>query len=154
MPFVLTSPDFEEGGAIPRRFTCEGEDLMPAFAWNEPPPGTRSFALLVEDPDDHDLARPWVHWIVYNLPDSARALPRGGPLPAGAREGLNDWKQPGYRGPCPPRGYHTYVHRLFALDTPLPEGAPLDRPALLALLEGHVLAEARLRAGYQKERAG
>src|ERR1051325_1935732 len=104
MAFALRSPSFEHQGAIPGKHTCEGSDAAPALAWSDPPAGTKSFALIVDDPDAPDPRAPkmtWVHWVLYNLPASARALPEAATaadLPPGAREGLNDWKRPGYRG--------------------------------------------------------
>ena len=104
MSFALTSPAFAAGGEIPTRYTCEGDDISPPLAWSAPPGGTKSLALIVDDPDAPDPKAPkitWVHWVLYNLPPSADGLPEGVParaLPAGTREGLNDWKRPGYGG--------------------------------------------------------
>jgi Raf kinase inhibitor-like YbhB/YbcL family protein len=153
----LTSPAFAEGGEIPTRYTCEGEDVSPPLAWSEPPGGTRSLALIVDDPDAPDPKAPkmiWVHWVLYNLPPSAGQLPEAvapSALSAGTREGLNDWKRTGYGGPCPPIGRHRYFHKLFALDTVL---ADLGRPTKAQLetaMQGHVLAQAELVATYQKK---
>jgi hypothetical protein len=127
VPFELTSRAFAAGAAIPARFTCEGDDLSPPLAWSDPPPGTRSFALVIDDPDAPDPKAPrmtWVHWVVYNLPPDARDLREGaggGALPSGARAGRNDWKRPDYGGPCPPVGRHRYFHKLYALDVVLPD---------------------------------
>jgi Raf kinase inhibitor-like YbhB/YbcL family protein len=154
---VLSSPAYAEGAEIPTRFTCEGEDVSPPLAWSGAPAGTRSFALIVDDPDAPDPRAPrrtWVHWVVYDLPVGVHALPEGagsgGLLPAGARSGRNDWKRTGWGGPCPPIGRHRYVHKLFALDTVLGDlGAP-DAAALVGAMEGHVLGRAELVATYQK----
>jgi Raf kinase inhibitor-like YbhB/YbcL family protein len=152
----LLSGAFAEGGEIPRRFTCEGENLSPPLAIQEVPSGTKSLALIVDDPDAPDPKAPrvrWVHWVVYNLPPDTRSLPeavKAVDLPKGAVEGLNDWKRPGYGGPCPPIGRHRYVHALYALDKVLPAQGALSRDALLQAMEGHLLAKAELTGTYQK----
>lgn len=156
MALTLRSDAFEHLGKIPRRYTCEGEDLSPPLAWTEPPEGTESFALVVDDPDAPDPEAPkrtWVHWILYNLSKETRLLPEGlAPerLPHGARPGENDWKRSDYGGPCPPIGRHRYFHRLYALDTVLPDLGRPTKAALLKAMEGHVLAGAELVGTYQK----
>jgi len=156
MAFALRSPSFEHQGAIPGKHTCEGSDAAPALAWSDPPAGTKSFALIVDDPDAPDPRAPkmtWVHWVLYNLPASARALPEAATaadLPPGAREGLNDWKRPGYRGPCPPIGRHRYFHKLYALDAELPDLREPTKAQLEGAMQGHVLAEAQLVGTYEK----
>ena len=158
MAFALRSPSFEHQGAIPGKHTCEGSDAAPALAWSDPPAGTKSFALIVDDPDAPDPRAPkmtWVHWVLYNLPASARALPEAATaadLPPGAREGLNDWKRPGYRGPCPPIGRHRYFHKLYALDAELPDLREPTKAQLEGAMQGHVLAEAQLVGSYEKRR--
>src|SRR5690348_17467172 len=123
----LVSGAFEQGASIPKRHTCEGEDLSPPLAWSGVPAGTRSLALVVDDPDAPDPAAPkmtWVHWVLYNLPPTATSLPAGATratLPPGTREANNDWKAAGWRGPCPPVGKHRYFFKLYALDTVLPD---------------------------------
>jgi Raf kinase inhibitor-like YbhB/YbcL family protein len=120
------------------------------------PAGTRSLALLVEDPDAPDPARPqrtWSHWVLYNIPPGTRELPEGASsetLPRGTREGLNDWHRVGYGGPCPPIGRHRYIHRLYALDTVLPDLGTPTRGQLLDAMRGHILAEADLTGTYEK----
>jgi len=158
MSFTLSSPAFDPGGEIPLRFTCEGEDVSPALAWSGAPAGTRSFALVVDDPDAPDPAAPqrtWVHWVLYDLPPDATGLAEGvasGALPPGTREGRNDWRRTGWGGPCPPIGRHRYFFKLFALDVELPDlGAP-DAAALERAVAGHVLARAELVGTYQKRR--
>jgi Raf kinase inhibitor-like YbhB/YbcL family protein len=149
----LRSPSFTQMGAIPAEQTCEGADKAPGLEWDGVPDGVKSFVLIVDDPDAPDPAAPkrtWVHWVVYDIPANARSLAAGArALPPGAREGLNDWKQPGYRGPCPPVGRHRYFHKLYALDITLPE-KPLTKPELEAAMKGHVLAQAELIGTYQK----
>ncbi len=152
----LTSTAFADHGPIPTKYTCEGQDIAPPLAWGGAPAGTRSFALIVDDPDAPDPAAPrmtWVHWVLYDLPASAHALPEGGrPLPAGTREGLNDWHRTGYGGPCPPIGRHRYFFKLYALDTALGDLQLPSKAKLEQAMRGHVLAHAELVGTYQKQR--
>jgi Raf kinase inhibitor-like YbhB/YbcL family protein len=158
MAITLRSPVFADGAEIPRRHTCEGEDVSPPLAWSDPPAGTRSFALIVHDPDAPDPKAPqrtWVHWVVYDLPADTRALAEGagaGPLPAGARHGRNDWGRSDWGGPCPPIGRHRYFHELYALDTELGDLHAPSKAALERAMEGHVLGRAELIGTYQKQR--
>ena len=158
MAFSLRSSAFAPGGAMPVVHTCEGEDSSPPLEWTDPPEGTKSFALVVDDPDAPDPAAPrvvWVHWVLYDIPAGARALPEhvtAKTLPAGTREGLNDWKQTGWRGPCPPVGRHRYFHKLYALDAALPALRSPDKAALEKAMKGHVLGVAELVGTYQKRR--
>jgi Raf kinase inhibitor-like YbhB/YbcL family protein len=152
----ILSSAFAHQGAIPAKYTCEGQDASPPLAWSEVPPGTRSLALVVEDPDAPDPAAPkmtWVHWVLYNLPPATAGLPEAmRALPAGTLEGVNDWKRTGYGGPCPPIGRHRYFHRLYALDAALPDLHRPTRAKLAAAMQGHVLAEAVLIGLYQKKK--
>lgn len=154
--FAIQSPAFSRGSEIPRLFTCEGRDLSPPLSWSKPPGGTRSLALIVDDPDAPDPRAPrrtWVHWVVYNLPPTASGLPEGvaeGELPAGARLGTNDWRRTRYGGPCPPIGRHRYFHKLYALDTELSDLAAPTKAELERAMEGHVLARAELVGTYRK----
>lgn len=156
MSFTLFSPDFSNGGEIPPQFTCDGPDISPELRWSGTPEGTESLALIVEDPDAPDPAAPktiWVHWILYNIPPTIPGLGRGlSALPRGTREGLNDWGQTGWRGPCPPIGRHRYFFRLHALDTVLPDLRRPRRAELLAAMRGHVLDTAVLMGTYQRRR--
>ena len=158
MAFSLTSPSFAPGGEIPALHTCEGKDRSPALAWAEAPAGTKSLALVVDDPDAPDPAAPrmtWVHWVLYDIPPTAGGLPegvRGADLPPGTREGVNDWKRTGYGGPCPPIGRHRYFHKLHALDTVLPDLGRPTKADLEKAMAGHVLARAELMGTYQKKR--
>ncbi len=155
MKFEISSPAFSDGGAIPPVFTCDGKDISPPLAWQGVPRGTRSLALIVDDPDAPDPAAPkmtWVHWVVHNLPPMVSGLPEGASrhrMPPGAIEGLNDWKTIGYRGPCPPVGRHRYFFKLYALDSVIPASKPLTKPELLLAMQGHVLGEAVLMGTYQ-----
>jgi hypothetical protein len=153
MPFELHSSAFEEGGTIPIVHTCDGEDRSPPLAWSGAPPGTRSFALIVHDPDAP--VGDWVHWVVYDLPATCRALPEGVPprpkVTGLGCQGRNDFRKVGWGGPCPPRGRaHRYRFRLLALDAaPEPPSSP-TRDRLLEALSGHVLGEAVLTVMYQR----
>lgn len=156
MSLVLESTAFTDGGVIPTRYTCEGEDITPPLSWHGVPEGARSLALVVDDPDAPDPAAPqmvFVHWVLYNLPPETAGLPEGvarDGLPAGAQEGVNDFKRMGYGGPCPPIGRHRYYHRLYALDTPL-QGLQLPtKTDLEQAMAGHILAEAQWMGTYQK----
>jgi Raf kinase inhibitor-like YbhB/YbcL family protein len=157
MSFTLSSPAFKDQGGIPVQHTCEGEDVSPPLAWSSPPEGTRSLALIVDDPDAPDPKAPrmtWVHWVLYNLPATARELPAAvtsEALPSGTRVGQNDWKRNDYGGPCPPIGRHRYFHKLYALDVSLPDlGAP-TKAELEKAMQGHVLARAELIGTYEKK---
>jgi Raf kinase inhibitor-like YbhB/YbcL family protein len=154
----LSSSAFTNQGEIPSRFTCEGDDVSPALAWSGVPSGSKSLALVVDDPDAPDPAAPrmtWVHWIVYDMPPTTTGLAEATKtLPAGAREGLNDWKRTGYGGPCPPIGRHRYFHKLYALDTALGDLKTPTRAALEQAMKGHVLAEGQLVGTYQKKKKG
>jgi hypothetical protein len=158
MAFALRSSSFGPNGDIPTKYTCEGADISPPLAWSDAPAATQSFALIVDDPDAPDPKAPrmtWVHWVLYNLPRSASALPEGvapSALPAGTRQGLNDWKRTGYGGPCPPIGRHRYFHKLYALDTVLPDLGAATKAQLEQAMQGHVLATAELAGTYQKAR--
>ena len=149
------STAFAAHGEIPTRHTCEGSDLSPPLTWSGLPQGTKSLALIVDDPDAPDPAAPrmtWVHWVLFNLPPAPASLAEGAkPLPVGTQHGLNDWKRLGYGGPCPPIGRHRYFHKLYALDIEL----ELERPTKAELekaMEGHVLAMAELVGTYQKKK--
>jgi Raf kinase inhibitor-like YbhB/YbcL family protein len=156
MAFELRSSDFQPGGSIPAELTCEGADRSPALDWTDAPAGTKSFALIVDDPDAPDPDAPkmtWVHWVLYDLPANVRALPGGigtAALPPGTREGTNDWKRTGYGGPCPPIGRHRYFHKLYALDTTLGDLGHPAKAALEKAMDGHVLGKAELVGTYQK----
>ncbi|HKC43581.1 MAG TPA: YbhB/YbcL family Raf kinase inhibitor-like protein [Burkholderiales bacterium] len=158
MTLSLTSTAFTAGGAIPKRYTCEGEDLSPPLAWRDVPAGTKSLVLIVDDPDAPDPAAPkmtWVHWILYDIPATAGSLPEAvkpSGLPPGTRQGRNDWKRTGYGGPCPPIGRHRYFHKLYVLDTVLGDLGEPTKAKLEAAMKGHVLGQAELLGTYQKGR--
>ncbi len=152
----LRSAAFVHQGDIPRKHTCDGEDLSPPLAWSGVPAGAKSLALIVDDPDAPDPKAPklvYVHWVLYNIPPDASGLAeaiRQANLPAGTLEGRNDWGRTGYGGPCPPIGRHRYFHKLYALDKAFRD---LDQPTksqLLTVMEDHILAEAELIGTYQR----
>jgi Raf kinase inhibitor-like YbhB/YbcL family protein len=155
--FQISSSAFGPGQPMPARFTCEGEDESPPLSWSGAPAGTRSFALVIDDPDAPDPAAPrrvWVHWVVYNLPPSIEGLAGGAAttgLPQGAGVGRNDWNERAYGGPCPPVGRHRYFHKLYALDTELTLDDPTKKD-LESAMKGHVLASAELVGTYEKKR--
>jgi hypothetical protein len=156
MPLSLTSPAFSSNGAIPKEFTCEGQDQAPALAWMGAPAGTKAFALIVDDPDAPDPKAPkttWVHWVLYDIPASATSLPKGASaksLPAGTLEGVNDWKRTGYGGPCPPVGRHRYFFKLYALDATLGDLKSPNKAALEKAMQGHTVGQAELVGTYEK----
>lgn len=155
MSFKLGSAAFADHAAMDKRFSCQGGDVSPPLVWGGAPAGTKSYALILDDPDAPDPKAPqmtWVHWVLYDIPASAHSLAEGAAknLPVGTREGLNDWKRTGYGGPCPPIGEHRYFHKLYALDTVLPDLKQPDKAGLLAAMQGHVLAETELVGTYQK----
>lgn len=156
MALILTSPVFANNGSIPKQYTCEGADMSPPLRWSGAPQGTKSFALIIDDPDAPDPRAPkmtWVHWVVYDIPADAQGLPEDAAksgLPARATQGLNDWKRAGYGGPCPPTGRHRYFHRLYALDTVRPDLGQVTKAQLLDAIKGHVIAETQLVGTYQK----
>jgi len=158
MSFTLQSAAFVSGHEIPVDYTSEGGDISPALKWSEIPSGTKSLALIVDDPDAPDPAAPkmtWVHWVLYNLPPDATQLPEAvdhDDLPAGALEGKNDWKRTGYEGPCPPIGKHRYYFKLYALDCLLPDLNKPPKGELEKAMEGHILAKAELVGRFQKAR--
>jgi Raf kinase inhibitor-like YbhB/YbcL family protein len=157
MAMTLTSPSFEEAGEIPRRHTCQGEDVSPALEWTGIPAGAKTLALVVDDPDAPDPAAPkmtWVHWVVFDIPATASGLPEGAGagLPAPARAGNNDWGRTAWGGPCPPVGRHRYFFKLYALDASLPPDGVSTKAELERAMQGHLLASAQLTGTYQKRR--
>ena len=154
--FSLASKAFEANGAIPREYTCQGIDVSPELSWSGTPAGTKSFVLIVEDPDVPDPAAPtrtWVHWVLYDISGAATGLQRDvatEALPDGTRQGGNDGKRAGWAGPCPPIGRHRYVFKLYALSTTLADLGIAPARALEKAMEGHVVGEAKLIGTYEK----
>jgi len=155
MTLSITSPVFSHMGDIPAKYTCEGEDISPALMFGGMPDGTKSLALIVDDPDAPDPAAPkmtWVHWVLYNLPPDTAGLEESvTSLPAGALEGVNDWKRTGYGGPCPPIGRHRYFFKLYALDTMLPDMHGPARGGLEQAMQGHIVGRSELTGMFQKK---
>jgi Raf kinase inhibitor-like YbhB/YbcL family protein len=157
MTLTLKSNVFDQGGGIPSKYTCEGKDISPPLAWAGVPKTARSLVLIVDDPDAPDPKAPkmtWVHWVLFNIPPDVSGLPEGttsAKLPSGAGEGLNDWKQTGYRGPCPPIGRHRYFYKLYALDTVLEGLSTPTKAKVEAAMKGHIIAQTELMGTYQKK---
>jgi Raf kinase inhibitor-like YbhB/YbcL family protein len=157
MKLTLKSDAFEDGHEIPRKHTCEGQDISPGLTWEGLPAGTASLVLIVDDPDAPDPSAPrmvWDHWVLYNIPPTVHGLVEGvtpESLPQGSTEGINSWGRTSYGGPCPPVGRHRYFHRLYALDIQLPAelGHPNKNDLLLAM-DDHILAHTELVGTYQK----
>jgi Raf kinase inhibitor-like YbhB/YbcL family protein len=154
MTFALESSAFSENGPIPAVCTCDGHDTSPALSWSGVPDGTKSLALIVDDPDAPDPAAPkmtYVHWVLFNIPPGIKGLPAAAAaLPPGTREGLNDWGRTGYGGPCPPIGTHRYFHKLYALDAALDLSGTPTKSQLLEAMEGHILGQATLMGTYAR----
>jgi Raf kinase inhibitor-like YbhB/YbcL family protein len=151
----LTSTAFHEGETIPKQHTGDGRDVSPALHWDEPPAGTRSLALICDDPDAPRGT--WVHWVIYDLPTGTRDLPEAIPpdeaLKNGARQGKNDFGTIGYRGPSPPPGKpHRYFFKLYALDKSLNSPAGATKAEVEKAMKGHVLGETRLMGTYGREK--
>jgi Raf kinase inhibitor-like YbhB/YbcL family protein len=153
MAFTLRSSDFASGADIPKQFTCSGEDRSPALGWRDAPAGTKSFALIMDDPDAP--AGVWVHWVIFNIPGSSHALRSGvekkPQLPDGTRQGNNDFQKIGYNGPCPPPGKpHRYFFKLYALNDQLALGTGASKVALEHAMEGHILGQAEWTGLYRR----
>ena len=149
----LTSPAFQAGGNIPARFTCQGSDISPALAWQDAPLGTKTFALVVQDPDAL-RAGGFTHWVVYNIPATTSHIAENAPkkpdLPGGGTQGQNDSGNIGYAGPCPPSGTHRYFFRLYALDAELKLDSGATQKALEKAMQGHILAQTEIVGKYKK----
>jgi len=148
----LISSAFKEGEMIPSKYTCDGPDVSPPLEWSDAPAGTKSFALISDDPDAP--VGTWVHWVIFNIPANEHKLEENVPktevLKNGARQGKNDFGRLGYGGPCPPGGTHRYFFKLYALDRELDLRPGATKRDLLKAMEGHVLAEAYLMGKYKR----
>lgn len=146
----VRSPAFGEGEMIPVDFTCEGADMSLPIEWANVPSGTKSLAILMEDPDAP--SGNWTHWLVYDLPPSLRRLPAGIPaaelMSYGGMQGRTDFGKPGYGGPCPPQGIHRYFFKVYALDKMLGLRPGVSKQELFKAMQGHVLAEGQLTGTY------
>lgn len=152
MEIKLKSTAFGEDGMIPKKYTCEGLDVSPPFSWTAVPAGTKSLAFTCDDPDAPGGT--WVHWVLFNLPANIQELPENIPqqkmLANGAKQGMNDFRNVGYGGPCPPTGTHRYYFRLHALDTKIDLEAGIKKKQLMEAMEGHILAEGQLMGKYKR----
>jgi hypothetical protein len=153
MALTVSSSAFKEGDRIPAKYTCQGQDVSPPLAWGEPPAGTQSFALIVDDPDAPGGV--FTHWVLFNIPPDSRNLPEAVPIQAelasGALQGKTDFGRTGYGGPCPPPGRpHRYQFTLYALDQPLGLEGGTSKKQLLSAMEGHILAQGQLTGTYQR----
>lgn len=152
MTIEVTSTAIEEGGMIPRKYTADGENVSPPLAWTGVPDGTKSIALLNDDPDAP--VGDWVHWIIFNMNASTAGLPEGVTdheiISSGAKLGKNDFGSLGYGGPAPPHGTHRYYFKIYALDTLLNLESGAKKPQLLKAMEGHILAEGQLMGKYAR----
>ena len=149
----IKSSAFQNGGDIPRQYSCDGTDLSPPLSWENPPSGTKAFALIADDPDAP--VGTWVHWVIYDLPAETKELAEGTPttetLPNGAKQGTNDFRKVGYGGPCPPSGpVHRYFFKLYALDAQTNQKPRATKQQLLNAIKGHILAEAGLMGRYKR----
>ncbi|UCD71713.1 MAG: YbhB/YbcL family Raf kinase inhibitor-like protein [Syntrophobacterales bacterium] len=152
MEIKITSTAFEEGGMIPKQYTCDGPDISPPLAWGDVPEETKSLALICDDPDAP--MGTWVHWVLFNIPADTRELPENVPLQKrlanGAIHGMNDFRKIGYGGPCPPGGTHRYSFKLYALGTEINLEAGITKSELLEAMEGHILAQGQLMGRYRR----
>jgi len=152
--FLLKSTSFENGGRIPRLYTCDGKDVSPALFWTGVPERTAALALIVNDPDAP--RGDWVHWVLFDMPAKRRDLPEyvavGDTIRGGGTHGLNDFGNLGWGGPCPPSGMHQYIFTLYALDAPLNLRARATRDDVVGAMRGHLLAQARLIGKYARGR--
>ena len=143
----LTSPGFQDGCSIPEKYTSEGEDLSPPLVWSGLPDGTKSLALIVDDPDAP--LGTWVHWVVFNLPPNLEELPEAASLPG--VQGLNNFKTNRYGGPCPPSGsQHRYFFRLHALDSTLNLDSSADKKDLIQAVDGHILDQSEIMGAFSR----
>ncbi|KPK86992.1 MAG: phosphatidylethanolamine-binding protein [Bacteroides sp. SM23_62_1] len=146
----LFSSAFKHNDFIPRKYTCDGNDVSPPLTWEDSPDNTISFALICDDPDAP--MGTWVHWVLFNLPPDTRLLPENLPedrkLPDGSIHGMTDFRRPGYGGPCPPRGTHRYFFKLYALDKMLDLEPGATKSDLVKAMQGHILAQCELMGKY------
>lgn len=156
MTFILASPAFAANGSIPSKYTCEGTDISPPLQWSGAPSDTKTYVLIVDDPDAPDPAKPqrvYVHWVVYNIPASVTSLAENAAktgLPSGAMHGTNDWGKQAYGGPCPPIGRHRYFFKLYALDTELTGLKNPTKAQLEKAMEEHLVHNTELIGRYEK----
>jgi Raf kinase inhibitor-like YbhB/YbcL family protein len=153
----FASSSFQDGGSIPAKFTCKGDNVSPELKWNKPPAGTKYFAVLCEDPDAP--MKTWIHWVIYDIPAKMDRLdntfqllegfPRAEKMTNGILQGINDFGRIGWDGPCPPSGIHRYYFKLYALDAPTGLKAGANKEQLLRAIKGHVLSETQIMGTFQ-----
>ncbi|MBI2999166.1 MAG: YbhB/YbcL family Raf kinase inhibitor-like protein [Deltaproteobacteria bacterium] len=153
MAMEIKSSAFQNGADIPRKYTCDGPDVSPPLRWENPPSGTKGFAMIADDPDAPGGT--WVHWVIYDLPANTKELAEGlkpnETLVNGAKQGINDFRKIGYGGPCPPRGpAHRYFFKLYAVDAQTDLRPRATKQQLLDAMKGHILAEAQLMGRYKR----
>lgn len=152
MKIVVTSSAFKEGEMIPAKYTCDGEDMSPPLGWSGIPQEAKSVAMISDDPDAP--MGTWVHWVIYNMPFDLNGLPENVPqketLENGTTQGINDSRQTGYGGPCPPSGVHRYYFKIYALDTKLSLSPKATKKDLENAMKGHILAEGQLMGRYKR----
>jgi Raf kinase inhibitor-like YbhB/YbcL family protein len=151
--FAMSSMSFQNGGDIPKKFTCDGADVSPELSWTDPPAGTQSFTLIVADPDAPSGT--WTHWVLFDMPPTTSSLAEGitkiDELPGGERQGRNDFHKIGYNGPCPPPGKpHRYFFKLYALDRNLALKPATSKQEVEQAMQGHILGEAEWMGKYQR----
>ena len=149
----LNTPAFEHEAAIPEQFSCDGRSISPELSWSGAPEKTKSFALIMHDPDA-PMPGGYTHWLVYNIPANVTGVPEAAPnqdqLPGGGIQGKNSSGKYGYTGPCPPSGSHRYYFRLYALDAILKPDVGSNKESLERAMRGHILAEAEIMGKYQR----
>ena len=153
MNIEVKSTAFQDGAMIPKKYTCDGQDISPPLSWSGVPAEAKSIALIMDDPDAPRGT--WVHWVLFNIPPDTKGLsenmPRPPALPDGSKHGNNSWPKLGYGGPCPPSGIHRYYFKVYALDTVLNLQAGITKAQLLKAMEGHIIAEGQLMGRYTRK---
>ncbi len=154
MPFSITSTEFQDGGILIRKYTCDDKDISPPLEWEAIPSGTKSFTLICDDPDAP--SKTWVHWVLFNIPSNERTLderiPPENELPNGSIQGINDFGKIGYGGPCPPPGdAHRYIFKLYALDTLLELKSGATKAEVEEAIKGHILGESKIMCKYKRK---
>ncbi len=152
MTITVRSAAFQEGGMIPAKYTCDGDDISPPLEWTGIPQGTKSLALISDDPDAP--VGTWVHWVMWSIPPDvsglAEDIPPDSQLSDGSRQGISDFRRPGYGGPCPPSGVHRYYFKIYALDTMLDLPSSTRKADLVKAMKGHILAQGQLMGKYSR----
>jgi Raf kinase inhibitor-like YbhB/YbcL family protein len=151
---TLESTAFKAGGAIPKKYTCEGANVSPALKWTQLPPQTRSLVMIIDDPDAPDPAAPkmtWTHWVVFGLAPDREGLDEGVKLNRDKHVAWNDFRHRKYEGPCPPKGKHRYFHKLYALDIEIRDRINPSKSDIEQLMKGHILGKAELIGTYEKQ---